>query len=67
MEYMLRDDVNKTNSKNPKHICIHYFTTFLGENSNVNNVINALLCFALASMYRYSWLITLRFSIIFFG
>ena len=30
-----------------KHICIdglHYFITFLGEHSNVNDVINALLC-----------------------
>ena len=27
-----------------KHIFIHYFVTFLGEHSNVNNVINALLC-----------------------
>ena len=26
-----------------KHIFIHYFITFLGEHSNVNNVINALL------------------------
>ena len=44
-----------------KHIFIHYFITFLGEHSNVNNVINALLgpyAFVLASMYRYSWLMT---------
>ena len=42
-----------------KNICIHYFNTFLGEHSNVNNVINALhYAFVLASMYRYSWLIT---------
>ena len=27
-----------------KYIFIHYFITFLGEHSNVNNVINALLC-----------------------
>ena len=27
-----------------KHIFIHYFITFLGEHSNVNNVIYALLC-----------------------
>ena len=27
-----------------KNIFIHYFITFLGEHSNVNNVINALLC-----------------------
>ena len=27
-----------------KHIFIHYFITFLGEHSNVNNVIHALLC-----------------------
>ena len=27
-----------------KPIFIYYFITFLGENSNVNNVINALLC-----------------------
>ena len=27
-----------------KHIFIYYFITFLGEHSNVNNVINALLC-----------------------
>ena len=27
-----------------KHIFIRYFITFLGEHSNVNNVINALLC-----------------------
>ena len=27
-----------------KHIFIHYFITFLGEHSNVNNVLNALLC-----------------------
>ena len=26
-----------------KHIFIHYFITFLGEHSSVNNVINALL------------------------
>ena len=25
-----------------KHIFIHYFITFLGEHSNVNNIINAL-------------------------
>ena len=30
--------------KKLKHICIHYFIMFLGEHSNVNNVINALLC-----------------------
>ena len=42
-----------------KFIFIHYFITFLGEHSNVNNVINALLCiFFLLLMYRYSWLIT---------
>ena len=42
-----------------KHIFIHYFITFLGEHSNVNNVVNALsYAFVLASMYRYSWLIT---------
>ena len=29
---------------NGKHIFIHYFITFLGEHSNVNNVINPLLC-----------------------
>ena len=27
-----------------KYIFIHYFIKFLGEHSNVNNVINALLC-----------------------
>ena len=27
-----------------KHIFRHYFITFLDEHSNVNNVINALLC-----------------------
>ena len=27
-----------------KHIFIHYFNTFLGEHSSVNNIINALLC-----------------------
>ena len=27
-----------------KYIFIHYFITFLGDHSNVNNVINALLC-----------------------
>ena len=27
-----------------KHIFIYYFITFLGEHSNVNNVINELLC-----------------------
>ena len=27
-----------------KYIFIHYFITFLGEHSNVDNVINALLC-----------------------
>ena len=27
-----------------KHVFIHYFITFLGEHSNVNNVINELLC-----------------------
>ena len=41
-----------------KHIFIHYFITFLGEHSNVNNVINVLcLCYCVY-MYRYSWLIT---------
>ena len=30
--------------KNGKHIFIHYLITFLGEHSNVNNDINALLC-----------------------
>ena len=30
--------------KNGKHISIHYSITFLGEHSNVNDVINALLC-----------------------
>ena len=48
------------NKKIGKHIFKHYLITFLGEHSNVNNVINALLCFVLASMYRYSWLITLE-------
>ena len=38
-----------------KLIFIHYLITFLGEHSNVNNVINA---FVLASMYRYSGVIT---------
>ena len=32
------------NKKIGKHIYIQYFITFLGEHSNVNNVINALLC-----------------------
>ena len=32
------------NKKNGKHIFIHYFITFLGEHSNVNNVINGPLC-----------------------
>ena len=32
------------NLKKLKHICVHYFIRFLGEHSNVNNVINALLC-----------------------
>ena len=47
-------------SKKLENIFIHYFLTFLGKHLNVNNVINALLCYAfvLASMYRYSWLIT---------
>ena len=27
-----------------KHIFKHYFITFLGKNSNVNNVINVPLC-----------------------
>ena len=27
-----------------KHIFIHYFITFMGEHSNVNNVIKGLLC-----------------------
>ena len=46
-----------------KYIFIHYFITFLGEHSNVNNVINA---FVLASMYRYSWLHTFEIFRIFF-
>ena len=32
------------NLKKSENIFIHYFITFLGEHSNVNNVINALLC-----------------------
>ena len=27
-----------------KHIFIYYFITFLGQHSNVNNIMNALLC-----------------------
>ena len=27
-----------------KYIFIHYFITFLGDDSNVNNIIDALLC-----------------------
>ena len=30
--------------KKLENIFIHYFITFLGEHSNVNNGINALLC-----------------------
>ena len=48
-----------------KQIFIHYFITFLGEHSNVNNVINAH-AFVLASMYRYSWLITFENFLNFF-
>ena len=40
-----------------KPIFIHYFITFLGEHSNV----------VLASMYRYSWLITIEIFRNFFG
>ena len=50
-----------------KHILIHYFILFLGEHSNVNNVINALLC--LCSCFytcRYLWLITFEIFRIFF-
>ena len=36
--------VSKLKKKIGKHIFIHYFITFLGEHSNVNNVINGLLC-----------------------
>ena len=32
------------NLKSGKHIFIHYFIRFLGEHSNVGNVINAPLC-----------------------
>ena len=49
-----------------KHIFIHYFIALLGVHSNIN----ALLCLGsvLASMYRYSWLITFEiFRIFFFG
>ena len=52
-----------------KYICIHYFITFLGEHSNVNNVINALLCLfflLLCRPYRYSWLITFEIFLNFF-
>ena len=38
-----------------KHIFIHYFITFWGEHSKVNNFINALLC--ICSCF-YVWLIT---------
>ena len=41
-----------------ENIVIHYFITFLGEHSKFNNVINALQCLFLASLYRDSWLIT---------
>ena len=42
-----------------KYICrpIHYFITFLGENSNVNSTAMPLFLL-LSSIYRYSWLIT---------
>ena len=49
--------------KNWKTYFYTLFYYFLGEHSNVNNVITALLwlcsCFyVLCTMYRYSWLIT---------
>ena len=37
-------DVQSEKKKKLKIYFIHYFITFLGEHSNVNNVINALLC-----------------------
>ena len=49
-----------------KHIFEHHFITFLGEHSNVNNVINALSLCCIASMYMYSWLITLEIFLNFF-
>ena len=39
--YTLKSLIGK--KKIGKHISIHYFITFLGKHSNVNNVINALL------------------------
>ena len=33
-----------SNKKIGKHIFINYFITFFGEHSNVNNVMNVLLC-----------------------
>ena len=44
-----------------KHIFLHYCITFLGEHSNGNNFINALLCLCscfYVRICRYSWLIT---------
>ena len=48
-----------------KHIFIYYFITFLGEHSNVNNVINALLCLC-SCFYVQVFVVNLRFSRIFF-
>ena len=39
--------------KNGKYIFKQYFITFLGEYSNVNNVINALLCLSCLVLYWY--------------
>ena len=39
-----------------KHIFIHYFITFLDKHSNVNNIINALLCLCSCFYVRYSWM-----------
>ena len=44
-----------------KHIFIHYFITFLGEHSNVNNVINALLC--LCSCFYVQVFMVINFEI----